>query len=71
MNTDHRLDRALEDSFPGSDPLSISQPAPDNAPSQGLELAAMVRNNPIIALVGGAMSGVVLGILCRRRFDRH
>ena len=25
------LDRALEDSFPGSDPVSITQPAPSKA----------------------------------------
>jgi hypothetical protein len=71
MNPDQRLDEALEDSFPGSDPLSISQPTPDNAPSQGSELAAMVRNNPILALAGGAMTGVFLGILCRARLDRY
>jgi hypothetical protein len=30
--TDQKLDKALEDSFPGSDPVSISQPAPDDKP---------------------------------------
>ncbi len=32
QHTDHKLDAALEDSFPGSDPVSISQPKPDNRP---------------------------------------
>jgi nicotinate phosphoribosyltransferase len=27
---DRRLDEALEETFPASDPVSISQPAPDN-----------------------------------------
>ncbi len=27
---DRRLDEALEETFPGSDPVAISQPAPDN-----------------------------------------
>jgi hypothetical protein len=29
---DKQLDKALEESFPGSDPVSISQPAPDEKP---------------------------------------
>jgi hypothetical protein len=29
---DEKLDDALEESFPGSDPVSISQPAPDEKP---------------------------------------
>jgi hypothetical protein len=29
---DEKLDNALEESFPGSDPVSISQPAPDEKP---------------------------------------
>ena len=39
---DQRLDKALEESFPGSDPVSISQPAPDNKP-RGLGRATMVN----------------------------
>ena len=39
---DQRLDKALEESFPGSDPVSISQPAPDNTP-RGLGRATMVN----------------------------
>jgi hypothetical protein len=70
MITDQKLDRALEDSFPGSDPVSISQPAPDRAPPRNSELAATVRNNPIAALLGAAMAGAVLGILLRRRYER-
>jgi hypothetical protein len=27
---DRRLDEALEETFPASDPVSMSQPAPDN-----------------------------------------
>jgi hypothetical protein len=30
---DQKLDKALEESFPGSDPVSISQPAPDHKPN--------------------------------------
>jgi hypothetical protein len=30
---DKMLDKALEESFPGSDPVSISQPAPDEKPA--------------------------------------
>jgi hypothetical protein len=29
---DQKLDKALEESFPGSDPVSISQPAADDKP---------------------------------------
>ena len=29
---DEKLDNALEESFPGSDPISLSQPAPDEKP---------------------------------------
>jgi hypothetical protein len=29
---DQKLDKALEESFPGSDPVSISQPATDDKP---------------------------------------
>jgi hypothetical protein len=31
---DEKLDDALEESFPGSDPVSISQPAPDEKPQK-------------------------------------
>jgi hypothetical protein len=31
---DKMLDKALEESFPGSDPVSISQPAPDEKPAK-------------------------------------
>ena len=27
---DQQLDRALEETFPGSDPVSVSQPSPDS-----------------------------------------
>jgi hypothetical protein len=29
-----KLDDALEESFPGSDPVSVSQPAPDEKPQK-------------------------------------
>jgi hypothetical protein len=31
---DEKLDDALEESFPGSDPASISQPAPEQKPQK-------------------------------------
>jgi hypothetical protein len=31
---DEKLDDALEESFPGSDPVSISQPTPDEKPQK-------------------------------------
>jgi hypothetical protein len=31
---DEKLDNALEESFPGSDPASISQPAPEQKPQK-------------------------------------
>jgi hypothetical protein len=31
---DKMLDEALEESFPGSDPVSISQPEPDKKPAK-------------------------------------
>lgn len=31
---DEELDRGLEESFPGSDPLSITQPAPAKPPEE-------------------------------------
>lgn len=31
---DEKLDDALQESFPGSDPVSISQPAPDGEPQK-------------------------------------
>jgi hypothetical protein len=31
---DEKLDDALEESFPGSDPVSISQPAPEQKPQK-------------------------------------
>jgi hypothetical protein len=31
---DEKLDNALEESFPGSDPVSISQPAPEEKPQK-------------------------------------
>jgi hypothetical protein len=30
LRLDRLLDEALEETFPGSDPVAISQPAPDN-----------------------------------------
>jgi hypothetical protein len=30
VEKDRRLDEALEETFPASDPVSMSQPAPDN-----------------------------------------
>ena len=32
---DRRLDEALEETFPGSDPVAISQPAPDDRRRRG------------------------------------
>jgi hypothetical protein len=38
---DKMLDKALEESFPGSDPVSISQPAPDEKPGK-VEVASLI-----------------------------
>ena len=42
---DSKLDRALEESFPGSDPVSISQPKPDRSPSKTEAPEKAERNN--------------------------
>jgi hypothetical protein len=67
---DRKLEQALEDSFPGSDPISISQPKPNREPvSANSAFRRVVQSNPVVALAAAAIVGMVLGLRLRARLE--
>jgi hypothetical protein len=66
-NVDAKLDRALKDSFPGSDPISSLEPAPPREPRQNGSLRRPARLATVAAV--GLVCATALGIAARFRLS--
>ncbi len=54
---DEELERGLEESFPGSDPLSVTQPAPEKPPGETLPRKNPPRIGRVVAIERSCIEG--------------